>query len=93
MDIHGIGFKTADTLAVKLGIPLDSLIRAQAGVRHVLQEISGDGHCAAARDALIHEAIKLLEIPAEIIEKAIALEIAEDNLVSEEINSIPSLFL
>ena len=93
LDIHGIGFKTADTLAVKLGIPLDSLIRAQAGVRHVLQEISGDGHCAAARDALIHEAIKLLEIPAEIIEKAIALEIAEDNLVSEEINAIPSLFL
>ncbi len=93
LDIHGIGFKTADTLAVKLGIPLDSLIRAQAGVRHVLQEISSDGHCAAARDALIHEAIKLLEIPAEIIEKAIALEIAEDNLVSEEINAIPSLFL
>jgi exodeoxyribonuclease V alpha subunit len=53
LDIHGIGFKTADTLAQKLGIAPDSLIRAQAGVRHVLQEISGDGHCAASWDTLI----------------------------------------
>lgn len=36
LDIHGIGFKTADTLAQRLGIAPDSLIRAQAGVRHVL---------------------------------------------------------
>lgn len=47
LDIHGIGFKTADALAMKLGIAPDSLIRAQAGVRHVLQEIANDGHCAA----------------------------------------------
>lgn len=47
LDIHGIGFKTADTLAQKLGIAPDSLIRAQAGVRHVLQEWSSEGHCAA----------------------------------------------
>jgi exodeoxyribonuclease V alpha subunit len=45
LDIHGIGFKTADLIAQKLGIAPDSLIRAQAGVRHVLQELSGDGHC------------------------------------------------
>src|SRR4030095_6707713 len=38
LDIHGIGFKTADTLAQRLGIPRDAVIRAQAGVRQVLQE-------------------------------------------------------
>ena len=37
LDIHGIGFKTADRIAQRLGIPKDSLLRAQAGVRHVLQ--------------------------------------------------------
>lgn len=37
LDITGIGFKTADAIAIKLGIPQDSLIRGQAGVRHVLQ--------------------------------------------------------
>ena len=43
LDIHGIGFKTADNLAMQLGIDRVSLIRAQAGVRHVLQKCSGDG--------------------------------------------------
>jgi exodeoxyribonuclease V alpha subunit len=55
LDIHGIGFKTADLIAGKLGIATDLLIRAQAGVRHVLQELSGDGHCAAPWDTLVEE--------------------------------------
>ena len=70
LDIHGIGFKTADAIAQRLGIPQDALIRAQAGVRHVLQEIAGDGHCAACRESLVESAAKLLEIPAPIIEQA-----------------------
>jgi exodeoxyribonuclease V alpha subunit len=47
LDIWGIGFKTADAIARNLGIPRDSLIRAQAGVRHALQVWSEQGHCAA----------------------------------------------
>ena len=42
-DIRGIGFKTADALANQLGIAKDSLIRAQAGVNHVLQELCDQG--------------------------------------------------
>ena len=45
-DIAGIGFKTADQIAQKLGIPHDSLIRATAGLAHVLREATGNGHCA-----------------------------------------------
>ncbi|HVO65265.1 MAG TPA: ATP-dependent RecD-like DNA helicase [Syntrophales bacterium] len=93
LDIHGIGFKTADTLAMKLGITPDSLIRAQAGVRHVLQEIADDGHCAAPWDTLIEEASKLLEIDDKILEEAIHAEIAEENLIQEEIEGKPCLFL
>ncbi|HTP66490.1 MAG TPA: ATP-dependent RecD-like DNA helicase [Geobacteraceae bacterium] len=93
LDIHGIGFKTADALAMKLGIAPDSLIRAQAGVRHVLQEIAEDGHCAAPWDTLLQEASKLLEIADPILEEAIHAEIAEENLVQEEIGGKPCLFL
>ncbi len=93
LDIHGVGFKTADTLAMQLGIARDSLIRAQAGVRHVLQEISGDGHCAAPWDFLVAESVKLLEITPEIITKAIAGELLAENIVREEINGTPALFL
>jgi len=93
LDIHGIGFKTADTIAQKIGIAPDSLIRAQAGVRHVLQEFSGEGHCAAFRDALITESEKLLLIDTPILEQAILAEIEAENLVLEDIDGNPVLFL
>lgn len=93
LDIHGIGFKTADTLAQKLGIAPHSLIRAQAGVRHVLQEWSGSGHCAAFADDLVNMAVKLLEIPGNVIEQAIDEELAEENLAAEPIDGREALFL
>jgi len=93
LDIHGIGFKTADLIAQKLGIASDSMIRAQAGVRHVLQEISGEGHCASPWITLAEESVKLLEIPGSIIEDAIREEIREENLVQEEIAGLDCLFL
>jgi exodeoxyribonuclease V alpha subunit len=93
LDIHGIGFKTADAIAQRLGIPADSLIRAQAGVRHVLQEIASEGHCAAYRNVLAEKSAALLEIPPPIIEQAIIAELALDNLVEEPIEGRPALFL
>jgi exodeoxyribonuclease V alpha subunit len=60
LDIHGIGFKTADAIAERLGIARDALIRAQAGVRHMLQEVAADGHCAAYRAELINTAVQIL---------------------------------
>ena len=93
LDIHGIGFKTADAIAQRLGIPPDSLIRAQAGVRHVLQEVAGDGHCAAWSDALASRSAQLLEIPPAIIGEAIDAELAEENLVAEQIDGRPVLLL
>ncbi len=93
LDIQGIGFKTADAIAQRLGIPLDSLMRAQAGVRHVLQELSGEGHCAAEREPLIETAAKLLAITPPTLEQAIDLELQEKNLVAEAIENIPCLFL
>ncbi len=93
LDIHGIGFKTADTLAQRLGIPRDAVIRAQAGVRHVLQEFADEGHCAVHHDELMETAATLLEIPVSIIAQAVALECQEDHLVAEDIAGKPCLFL
>lgn len=93
LDVHGIGFKTADVIAGRLGVAPDSLIRAQAGVRHVLQEMSADGHCAASRDTLVSKSEHLLEIGRETLEEAVRLEINQENLVEEEIDGLPCLFL
>ncbi len=93
LDIHGIGFKTADGIAERLGIARDSLIRARAGVRHTLQEMSSEGHCAWPREELCEAAAGLLDIPQQIIEEAIREEIAEGNLVHERIGDRECLFL
>jgi len=93
LDIHGIGFKTADAIAQRLGFAPDSSERAQAGVRHALQEIANEGHCAAFREDLVETAGKLLEIPAPIVEAAITAELAEGNLTGDLIGDRPALFL
>ncbi len=93
LDIHGIGFKSADLIAQRLGIARDSLIRARAGVRHVLQELSGDGHCAWPRDDLVEAAVKLLEIASPILEEAIQDEIGADTLVRDVIAGRECVFL
>ncbi len=93
LDIHGIGFKIADALALRLGISQQSLMRARAGVRHVLQEFAAAGHCAAAEDHLVESSEKLLGIPAAIIRQAIEKEIATGRLILEPIEGRDSLFL
>lgn len=93
LDIHGIGFKTADQLAMQLGIDRLSLIRAQAGVRHVLQEFSGEGHCAQKFQVLVDTAVNLLGIPEDTIKQAIQAEVDETRLTPETIDDEPCVFL
>jgi exodeoxyribonuclease V alpha subunit len=93
LDIHGIGFKTADNLAQQLGIPQDSLLRAQAGLRHVLQEFSSEGHCAVEREKALEAATHLLAIDGSILEQAVAQEIEVGRVVTEPINGVTCLFL
>lgn len=69
-DIHGIGFKTADEMARTMGIPFDSVLRASAGLLHVLGEAAGDGHCGLPCKILLDEAEKLLDIPSARITEA-----------------------
>jgi exodeoxyribonuclease V alpha subunit len=84
-DIHGIGFKTADQIAQKIGIPHDSIIRACAGLSHVLLEATGNGHCALPAEMLKEEAGKLLLVKAEIVQAALEKTLADQDLVRETI--------
>ena len=93
LDIHGIGFKTADTIAQKLGIEHDAPIRAQARVRHVLQELCGAGHCAATIEQLLKSSEKLLELQTPLLKSAIEHEIAAENLIAESIDEADCVFL
>jgi exodeoxyribonuclease V alpha subunit len=92
-DIHGIGFKTADQIAQKIGIPVDSLIRACAGLSHVLIEATGEGHCALPLELLKDEAGKLLLVDDKIVSEALERTLAGKDLVKETINGQELIFL
>ena len=66
-DIWGIGFKTADTIAAKLGFEKDKYIRLRSGLLYTLNKLSEDGHCYGTRDQLIETGSKLLEIDAALL--------------------------
>ena len=83
LDVRGIGFRTADAIAQSLGFEADSIPRARAGVRHVLQELAGEGHCAGERGALLDTTAGLLEVEAEVVEGALARDLADEELVDE----------
>ncbi len=91
-DIHGIGFKTADALAVRLGVPKDSILRAQAGVHHVLHELCQHGHCAVEYQQLVEKSVALLEIEEKTIKEAIENEIGIEKLIPDHINDVPCIF-
>jgi exodeoxyribonuclease V alpha subunit len=92
-DIHGIGFKTADQIAQKIGIPVDSLIRACAGLSHVLMEATGEGHCALPVELLKDEAGKLLLVEDKIVTEALERTLAGKDLVKETISGQELIFL
>ncbi|VTT97775.1 atpase aaa : RecD/TraA-family helicase OS=Octadecabacter antarcticus 307 GN=OAN307_c08020 PE=4 SV=1: HHH_4: AAA_30: UvrD_C_2 [Gemmataceae bacterium] len=88
-DIWGVGFATADELAIKLGLPRDSPYRAQAAVRHVLSEASGDGHVGYPEELLCTAAEQLTGIPEQGIRDAVEAlritdEVVRDNVQSAE---------
>jgi exodeoxyribonuclease V alpha subunit len=60
-DIRGIGFRTADQIAAKLGIEKTALIRVRAGISYALAEAMDDGHCGLPVEELVPLTEKLLE--------------------------------
>jgi len=70
-DIFGIGFKTADKIARDLGLPADAPARIAAGLAHVLNEATNEGHVFLPRDALVTSAAELLGVEAERVEETL----------------------
>jgi len=66
-DIFGIGFITADRIAEKLGLPKESLVRAEAGLLYVLNQLAEQGHVYVPEPLLIQEAMNILGIEAGLI--------------------------
>nr|NJM01633.1 ATP-dependent RecD-like DNA helicase [Desulfobacula sp.] len=85
-DIFGIGFKTADTIAEKLGMEKHSPERIKAGIEFVLHELSKEGHVCCPGDDLCQKAVTLLEVEKEGVLKGISDSFQEGRIVIESIN-------
>jgi exodeoxyribonuclease V alpha subunit len=92
-DIRGIGFKTADAIAMKLGIEKTATIRVRAGISYALTEAMDEGHCGLPREELIPLAEKLLEVPQQLIHVALDLELQEGTVVADRVGETPCVFL
>lgn len=70
-DIWGVGFQTADELALKMSIDRNSPQRAQAALRYVLQEYSSQGHVGYPESGVIQETVNKTQISPDTIRAAV----------------------
>jgi exodeoxyribonuclease V alpha subunit len=89
-DIWGIGFKTADKVAMSIGLPHDSPARARAGVVYVMNTLTDEGHCYCPLSELLLKAEELLGIPVETLSTAAGHEINTGSLIREGDNIYPA---
>lgn len=86
VDITGIGFLTADRIAQKLGFEKDSPFRIRAGLLHVLNELSGEGHVFYPLAPLMEKCREILEVEKEVVAGSIQLAAAEKQIIIEELD-------
>jgi exodeoxyribonuclease V alpha subunit len=92
-DIRGIGFKTADAIAMKLGIDKTAMIRVRAGISYALTEAMDDGHCGLPVAELAPLAEKLLDVPQNLIRTALDLELADGTVIADRLGDTDCVFL
>ncbi|WP_244192317.1 ATP-dependent RecD-like DNA helicase [Komagataeibacter sucrofermentans] len=92
-DIRGIGFKTADQIARKMGIAPDAMIRVRAGISYALGEAMDEGHCGLPVGELLISTAELLEVATPLIETALALELEAGDVIADSVGETGCIFL
>ncbi|MGD9875351.1 SF1B family DNA helicase RecD2 [Desulfococcus sp.] len=89
MDIFGIGFITADSIALNLGFTKDSPVRAEAGIVYVLNRLADEGHVYYPYAPLIEKCREVLSVSREILVDALARLEADKQIRIEALNELP----
>ena len=92
-DIRGIGFKTADAIAARLGIEKTALSRLRAGVNYALAQAMDEGHCGLPVEDLVQLAETLLEVPADLVQTALEMELNGGDIVADAVDGRRCAFL
>lgn len=83
-DIWGIGFKTADEIANKMGYEKNDIRRCQSGIIYTLNQLANEGHVFAEEEQLVKAALDLLEAEEEPIRAALTNMIQTEEVKMEE---------
>ena len=92
-NIRGIGFKTADAIAMRLGIEKTAMIRVRAGIGYALSEAMDEGHCGLPTEELVPLAEALLEVEGGIVQTALELELGDGMVIADTVGETPCIFL
>lgn len=82
-DIWGIGFKTADTIASKMGYEKNDLRRLKSGVTYTLSHMAEEGNVYAEEDQLVKSAIELLDADEAPVRQAISEMLQSEDLIAD----------
>jgi exodeoxyribonuclease V alpha subunit len=83
-DIWGIGFKTADTIASKMGFGHDKYPRLRSGLLYTLNTLADEGHCYAIRDQLLKACVELLDIDISLLSPALDEMINANDVITDD---------
>ena len=84
-DIWGIGFKTADMIAAKLGFEKEKYVRLRSGLMYTLNRLAEEGHCYADSDQLIEAGTEMLDVRAELLTDALNEMIQAEDVITVQI--------
>lgn len=91
-EISGIGFKTADKLAISLGIEAESPFRIQSGIKYVVNEFCGLGNTYMPLEKLYSEGKKVLSVTEELIEGNLVQAVVQEKLKVEAVDGIQGVY-
>jgi len=92
-EVHGIGFKTADKIALQLGIPLDAPERIGGAALHLMWEASDNGHVFLPEDELVTKSVEMLTVAAEKVREAIERLLTTDSARRERVEDRDVIYL
>lgn len=92
-DIWGIGFKTADSIAQKMGIDKGKFVRLRSGIFYTLNKLAEAGHCYTTREQLIGRAKELLEVEEPELEITLDEMIRTNDVIRDEAEDREAIYL
>ena len=86
-EISGIGFVTADTIALNMGYEKEKYVRLKSGLIYTMQYLVSSGHCYATRDMLVKRATKLLDVSDGVLDMTLDEMIRNEDVLVEELTN------